>query len=151
MTASTTATAVESFASAREILALPWYDPLAPPTLETDLAELSDAPAVLAPAAPTHSGRKPRAPVPPSRHSSRLAAKEPPNFVPAATKASRLKALREDLSACSTDLQQQVRKRKLLNLSKLSLTTADLCKLASVAMGAAANAALNKALRITHV
>lgn len=68
----------------------------------------------------------------PQRSSSRLAEKESQDFVPVATKAIQLKALRESLAACSATLKKQVVGRKLLKL-KNPIGALDLERLARAA------------------
>lgn len=82
---------------------------------------------------------------PAKRFSSRLRAKEPAEFVDMSSKASRLKAMRNELTKCSKDLQTQVKRRGLLH--KRTLHAADLRALAETAnLSVTAAARLDKVL-----
>ncbi|KAJ1271349.1 hypothetical protein BS78_06G122200 [Paspalum vaginatum] len=119
-------------------LALPWRD--------------DDAAPALPPGAGLAGASRPRgAPPAATRHSSRLAAKEGELYAAVGDKASHLRALRDDLSSCSAAMQQQVGKRQVMEATKFPLPAADLRKLATTAMGSAAQAALNKVLRSVNV
>lgn len=64
--------------------------------------------------------------------SSRIQAKEPAGFITMAAKATQLKALKNSLSSCSRDLQDQVNKQGLLRKKK-TIRDQDLSKLAAAA------------------
>ena len=65
------------------------------------------------------------------RHSSRLAAKAPANFVDLTTQAVQRKALLNSLSGCSGSLKKHVAKKNILSCNKLPIGVADLHKLVS--------------------
>ena len=80
--------------------------------------------------------------------SSCLAAKEKPTFITMAAKATQLKTLKNTLSSCSRDLQDQVAKHGLLRKKKKPLGGTDLCKFAAAAgIGPAASAQLDLVLQ----
>jgi hypothetical protein len=81
----------------------------------------------------------------PLRFSTRLRAKESAEFEDATSKATKLKAMKNELSKCSKDLKNHVKRRGLLYKRKLN--AADLRALAGTAnLSGAATASLNKAL-----
>ena len=76
----------------------------------------------------------------------RLREKEAANFVDMSTKASRLKALENELAGCSKDLQVQVKRRGLLR--KRTLNATDLRAMAGTAgLSASAAESLNQVLK----
>lgn len=77
-------------------------------------------------------GRKLAAHVHPKRASARLAAKEPKVFVAMADKATRRKALRDELTSCSDALKKQIKGRKILKMRN-PLGALDLGRLARAA------------------
>ena len=80
--------------------------------------------------------------------SSCLAAKEKPTFITMAAKATQLKTLKNTLSSCSRDLQDQVAKHGLLRKKKKPLGGTDLRKFAAAAgIGPAASAQLDLVLQ----
>ncbi|KAK3126354.1 hypothetical protein QOZ80_7AG0555300 [Eleusine coracana subsp. coracana] len=82
---------------------------------------------------------------PRSRHSDRLRAKESDTFEDMSSKATRHKALKNELSICSIDLKVQVKRRGLLR--KRTLNAADLRAMAGTTnLSAKDTARLNKAL-----
>jgi len=84
--------------------------------------------------------------LPKERHSVRLREKEAANFVDMSTKASRLKALKNELAGCSKDLQVQVKHRGLLR--KRTLNATDLRAMAGTAgLSASAAESLNQVLK----
>ena len=80
--------------------------------------------------------------------SSCLAAKEKPTFITMAAKATQLKTLKNTLSSCSRDLQDQVAKHGLLRKKKKPLGGTDLRKFAAATgIGSAASAQLDLVLQ----
>ena len=77
-----------------------------------------------------------------------MAAKEKPTFITMAAKATQLKTLKNTLSSCSRDLQDQVAKHGLLRKKKKPLGGTDLRKFAAAAgIGPAASAQLDLVLQ----
>lgn len=69
----------------------------------------------------------------PKRQSSRLAAKATGMFVDATDKAVQLKALQNALLPCSSSLRATVKKKGMMNHSKLPISVADLRKMVAAA------------------
>ncbi|KAK3146048.1 hypothetical protein QOZ80_3BG0260820 [Eleusine coracana subsp. coracana] len=102
----------------------------------------SASPIAMAPPQP-RARRSRVAPGAPTRHSARLANKEPTAFIDMETKASQLKALKNSLAVCSKELKEHVNRKGLLNKKKQPVPRADLLKLANAAgLGAAATLTL---------
>jgi len=79
--------------------------------------------------------------------SSRLKAKEPAGFITMAAKATQLKTLKNTLSSCSRDLQDQVIKHGLMHKKK-PIRNQDLRKLAAAAgIGQAAASKLDRVMQ----
>lgn len=130
------------------ILALPWHPdtPTGPLCLNLNTPALSEQGAT-----PTRRRRRPRKAIPaPTRHSSRLARKEPDTYVAVESKATMLKTLKNELATCSTSFQQQVNKRGVLKHARLPLPVPDLRKIASTAMGTLALSEPNRVLRAAN-
>ncbi|KAJ1272950.1 hypothetical protein BS78_06G242300 [Paspalum vaginatum] len=121
---------------AQAMLALPWHgddvdanvppSPPPPSPVSTAYAAAEE---------PVRRGRRPRRRAPTAtatRNSSRLAAKEPEEFVDMTSRAVHLKALRENLQACSKPLQKHVKTCKLTK-RKNPLGALDLGRLAKAA------------------
>lgn len=119
------------------------------PAPELQVSAATEAPNDNASPAPINiRARAARGTKKPERRSNRLAAKEPEHFVHASDKASQLRALKDELQACSKQLQDQVKKRDILKKTRQPLTTADLRKLTiSAGLGVKASTSLNKVLR----
>ncbi|XP_066360865.1 uncharacterized protein [Miscanthus floridulus] len=89
------------------------------------------------PSPPVITYRRTRArsamPTAPKRHSSRLAAKAPANFVDMTTQVVQRKALLNSLSGCSASLKKHVAKKNILSRNKLPIGVSDLHKPVSAA------------------
>lgn len=116
-------------------LAITWYPTPAPPastppvspTQATASVPLAQSPP---PITVARRGRRPCANI--AKRSKRLADKEPAQFLDMTTRTVQLKALKNNISACSKELQAHVSHRKIMCKTN-PLATVDLNKLAVLA------------------